>query len=70
MISIAALLEQEGATLANICQGTLFAKSAGVAATCREVARELGLTAMPLIEVVADVCRPELLVEIEAVAIV
>jgi enamine deaminase RidA (YjgF/YER057c/UK114 family) len=70
MVNIAALLEQEGATLSNICQGTLFAKSAGVAATCRDVARELGLTAMPLIGVVADVCRPELLVEIEAVAIV
>jgi enamine deaminase RidA (YjgF/YER057c/UK114 family) len=70
MINIAALLEQEGATLSNICQGTLFAKSAEVAATCRDLARELDLTAMPLIGVVADVCRPELLVEIEAVAIV
>ena len=70
IINIAALLEQEGAALSNICQGTLFAKSAAVAATCRGVARELGLPAMPLVEVVADVCRPELLVEIEAVAIV
>jgi enamine deaminase RidA (YjgF/YER057c/UK114 family) len=70
LINIAALLEPEGATLSSICQGTLFAKSAAVAATCRDVARELALPALPLVEVVADVCRPELLVEIEAVAIV
>jgi enamine deaminase RidA (YjgF/YER057c/UK114 family) len=69
MINITALLEQEGAALSNICQGTLFAKSAAVAAACGIAARELGLPAMPLVEVVADVCRPELLVEVEAVAI-
>jgi enamine deaminase RidA (YjgF/YER057c/UK114 family) len=70
MINIAALLEPEGATLSDICQGTLFAKSAAVATTCRDVGRELALPALPLVEVVADVCRPELLMEIEAVAVV
>jgi enamine deaminase RidA (YjgF/YER057c/UK114 family) len=69
LLSIAALLEQEGASLADVCQGTLFAKTAAVAGTCGEVSRRLGLPALPLVEVIADVCRPELLVEIEAVAI-
>jgi enamine deaminase RidA (YjgF/YER057c/UK114 family) len=68
VVNIAALLEAEGAKLSDICQGTLFAKSAAVAAACREEAGRLGLPAMPFVEVVADVCRPELLVEIEAVA--
>jgi enamine deaminase RidA (YjgF/YER057c/UK114 family) len=70
MININALLEPEGAGLSNLCQGTLFAKSAAAAATCRDAARDLGLPALPFVEVIADVCRPELLVEIEAVAIV
>jgi enamine deaminase RidA (YjgF/YER057c/UK114 family) len=70
LASIDALLEPEGAGLSNLCQGTLFAKSAAVAAICRDVARELGSPALPFVEVIADVCRPELLVEIEAVAIV
>ncbi len=70
LASIDALLQPEGGGLSNVCQGTLFAKSAAVAATCRDVARDLGSTALPFVEVIADVCRPELLVEIEAVAIV
>jgi enamine deaminase RidA (YjgF/YER057c/UK114 family) len=70
LVNIEALLEPEGAGLSNLCQGTLFAKSAAVAATCRDVARDLALPALPFVEVIADVCRPELLVEIEAVAIV
>jgi enamine deaminase RidA (YjgF/YER057c/UK114 family) len=70
LVSIAALLEPEGATLSDICQGTLFAKSPAVADTCREVARELALPPIPFVELIADVCRPELLVEIEAIAVV
>jgi enamine deaminase RidA (YjgF/YER057c/UK114 family) len=70
LASIDALLQPEGAGLSNLCQGTLFAKSTAVAATCRDVARDLGSPALPFVEVIADVCRPELLVEIEAVAIV
>jgi enamine deaminase RidA (YjgF/YER057c/UK114 family) len=69
LLSIAALLEREGATLADIAQGTLFTKTLGIARTCREVTRRLGLQPLPLVEIVADVCRPELLVEIEAVAL-
>ncbi len=70
LLSIASLLEAEGATLTDICQGTLFVKSAAIAGACHDVARRLCLPRLPLVEVVADVCRPELLVEIEAVAVV
>jgi enamine deaminase RidA (YjgF/YER057c/UK114 family) len=70
LLGIAAVLEREGASLTDIGQGTLFAKTPEVAASCREVSRRLGLPPLPLIELVAPVCRPELLVEIEAIAIV
>jgi enamine deaminase RidA (YjgF/YER057c/UK114 family) len=70
LLSIAALLEREGASLSAIAQGTLFAKTAAAARACRDVSRRLCLPGLPLIEVVADVCRPELQVEVEAVAIV
>ena len=69
LLSIAAVLEQEGATLADIVQTTLFAKTDAVARTCQDVARGLGLQALPFVAIIADVCRPELLVEIEAVAL-
>ena len=70
LLSIAALLEQEGASLSAIAQGTLFAKTAAAARACRDASRRLCMPELPLVEVVADVCRPELLVEVEAVAIV
>lgn len=70
LLSIAALLEQEGATLADIVQGTRFAKHAALSAACDEAARQRALPPLPLLDVVADVCRPELLLEIEAVAVV
>jgi len=69
LLSIGAVLEHEGATLADIVQTTLFAKTDAVARTCRDVTRRLGLQALPFVEIIADVCRPELLVEIEAVAV-
>jgi enamine deaminase RidA (YjgF/YER057c/UK114 family) len=70
LLGIATVLEREGATLAHIGQGTLFVKTPAVAATCRDVSRRLQLPELPLLEIVADVCRPELLLEIEAVALV
>lgn len=70
LLSIAALLEEEGATLADIVQGTRFVKQAAFAADAAQVTRRLGLPTLPLLDVVADVCRPELLLEIEAVAVV
>jgi enamine deaminase RidA (YjgF/YER057c/UK114 family) len=70
LLGVAAVLEREGGSLADIAQGTLFVKTPAIAAVCREVSRRLRLPELPLLEIVADVCRPELLVEIEAVALV
>jgi enamine deaminase RidA (YjgF/YER057c/UK114 family) len=70
LLGVAAVLEREGGSLSHIGQGTLFVKTPAVAATCREVSRRLQLPELPLLEIVADVCRPELLLEIEAVALV
>jgi len=47
----------------------LFCKNEGVLEQYCQVTRLLQLGDFPVIPVVADVCRPELLVEIEAVAV-
>ena len=69
LLSIAALLETEGATLSDIAAGTLFYKDAAALEGYRNLIRLLGVVELPLVEVLADVCRPELLVEIEALAL-
>jgi len=69
LLNIAAVLDQRGARLADICQGMLFCKNEGVLEQYCQVTRLLQLGDFPVIPVVADVCRPELLVEIEAVAV-
>jgi enamine deaminase RidA (YjgF/YER057c/UK114 family) len=70
LLNIAVLLEEQGARLRDIAQGTLFYKDEKMLATYQEVSHLLGLEDLPLIPVRADICRPELLVEIEAVALV
>ena len=67
LLGIAALLEQRGATLRDIAAGTLFTRDAHALAAFERVARALCLPALPLARVRADVCRPDLTVEIEAV---
>ena len=58
-------LERGGATLADLAVARVYLKRAADAARCEELLRPLFGDA-PVIQVVADVCRPELLVEIEA----
>lgn len=67
---VAAVLEACGAGLPDVAHATLFCKSPEVLTAYREVGRLLGLPELPAVPVVADVCRPELLVEIEAIAVV
>ncbi len=67
---VEALIAQEGATLADICNATLFLKHAGSAAECRRVLRERGLEGLPGVPVVADVCRDDLLFEMDGTAAV
>lgn len=69
LLSIAALLESVGGGLKDICSATLFLKDPTIFKTFKDITRLLGVSDFPVVPVVADVCRPELLVEIEAVAV-
>lgn len=70
LLCISALLEERGARLSDIALATLFVKTPEVLGAYREAVRLLGIAEIPALPVVADVCRPELEVEIEAIAVV
>lgn len=67
---VSALIAQGGATLHDIAAATIFLKYGEDADAAREVIAELGLERVPAVWVVADVCREELLFEIDAELIV
>jgi enamine deaminase RidA (YjgF/YER057c/UK114 family) len=68
LMSIAAILEQQGGSLSSITSATLFCKNQeAFEAWCR-VSRLLQIPFFPKVAVLADVCRDNLLVEMEAVA--
>lgn len=64
-----ALIEDEGATVKDICNATVFLKRAEDLPIYYETIRELGLEGLPAVCVVADVCRDDLLFEIDATII-
>jgi len=68
LLCIAALLEEQGASLDRISTATLFCKNREAHEAYRNVVRLLRIPEFPTLPVLADVCRPDLLVEIEAVA--
>jgi enamine deaminase RidA (YjgF/YER057c/UK114 family) len=70
LLCVAALLEEVGGGLANITMSTLFCKDRETLEAFRRVTRLLRVPAFPVVPVLADVCRPDLLVELEAVAVV
>jgi len=67
---IDSLLKQVGAGLADICAATVFVKRPEYADVFWEMAKNRGLEEFPAVCVVADVCREELLFEIDAEAAV
>lgn len=67
---IETLLGQEGAGLKDIAAATVFVKRPEYASIFREMAADRGLADFPAVCVVADVCREELLFEIDAEAAV
>ena len=67
---VEALLGKEGVSLKDICHATVFLKRKEDAVIYNEVIEELGLSDMPAVCVTADVCRDELLFEIDAIAAV
>lgn len=70
LMNMAALLEDQGAGLGNICMATLFCKDRRAFDAYREATRLLGVPAFPAVAVQADICRRDLLVEVEAVAVI
>ena len=64
--NVEALISQEGARLEDICAATVFVKRPEDAELYWEMASARGLGEFPGVCVVADVCRDELLVEIDA----
>ena len=65
---IASLLEPEGARLGDIGSATVFVKHAEDISVYQELVKERGLE-IPSVSVVADICREDLLFEIDAVAV-
>ena len=68
LMCIAAILEEQGGSLENITSATLFCKNREAWETWTRVSRLLRVPAFPKVCVLADVCRHDLLVEMEVVA--
>jgi len=66
--NIEALLAQQGATFEDLVSGVTYLKNTGDAPVLRSMYRERGFDGFPLALVEAPLCRPELLCETEAVA--
>jgi enamine deaminase RidA (YjgF/YER057c/UK114 family) len=70
LLSIAAILEDQGGGLGSIVSATLFCKDTAPWEAWERTTRLLKVPAIPKVTVVADVCRDDLLVEMEAVAVI
>lgn len=62
-----ALISKEEASLKDICHATVFLKRKEDISIYNEVVNEYGLQYMPVVCVVADICRDELLFELDAI---
>jgi enamine deaminase RidA (YjgF/YER057c/UK114 family) len=67
---ISSLIAPEGATLADLCEATVFLKRKDYLPVWLSIAENRGLTSVPSVNVVADVCREELLFELDAAFVV
>jgi enamine deaminase RidA (YjgF/YER057c/UK114 family) len=67
---VAGVLSQAGAALTDLCAATLFVKNAEDADAVLDEFAAAGLSAVPALCVQADVCRDELLFEIDAEAVI
>jgi len=69
MMNVGTLLQLSGIGWEDICIATAFFKTADYIPALDRVLRTLGVPRFPVVSVVADVCRPELLFELEATAV-
>ena len=67
--AVQALLEGTGGSLRDVRQATAFLKNAADAPAFGRIVAESGLRDAPLVNTVADVCRDDLLFEIDATAV-
>ena len=68
--AVEALLDGAGAGLGDIAQATAFLKNPGDGRSFERIVERSALRGVPLVTAVADVCRPDLLFEIDATAVV
>jgi enamine deaminase RidA (YjgF/YER057c/UK114 family) len=69
LVNVAALLQGQGAGFADVVSAITYLKQAEHAPRLRQKFRDAGYEGFPNVLVVAPVCRPELLCETEALAI-
>jgi enamine deaminase RidA (YjgF/YER057c/UK114 family) len=69
LVNIAALLEGQGATFGDVVSAITYLKRPADARRLREKLREAGFEGFPNALVAAPICRPELLCEAEALAV-
>ena len=67
---VSALISTEDATLQDLCEATIFLKNYKDYPTYLKIAEEIGISNLPSVNVVADVCRDELLFELDAAFII
>ena len=69
MMNVGTLLRIRGAGWEDVCMSTAFFKKAEYAPALGRIMRTLGVPRFPVVSVVADVCRHDLLFELEATAV-
>ncbi|RPI06975.1 MAG: hypothetical protein EHM64_00840 [Ignavibacteriae bacterium] len=70
MSVVSSLIAPEGAVLQDLCEATVFLKRKEDFLLYQKIVEEIGISQAPSINVVADVCRDELLFEIDAAFLV
>jgi len=68
--TVEALIAQEGASLSDLCNATVFVKRTEDVEAYRQVAADRGLSDLAGVPVIADVCRDDLLFEVDGAAVV
>ncbi len=63
---VSELVASEGATLQDLCEATVFIKRKEDFPFYQEIIEQMGISNLPSVCVLADVCRDELLFELDA----
>ena len=69
LVNVAALLEGQGATFGDVVSAITYLRRPADAERLREKLREAGFEGFPNALVAAPICRPDLLCETEALAV-